>query len=192
MPQPDGKQQATPSGGRDERLPSAWQRLLDGPRASSGDEPGVLGFFLEVVPEEGAASAHLEVAPLLLAVIEHGRYARPVPLDSRVLVQTPLPPHEQRLAATVLGLPQSVRKSRSYARLSGHVGDSLLIELLDTAPCFLGGLAVGDDRHVLGRQLREAPVLLPAGLPLTGPCVKPRSTVARRVGSGLRGDVSRE
>jgi len=141
MQQPDGKQHATPSGGRDERLPAAWQRLLDPPRVPGGDEPVVLGFFLEVMPEEGAAWAHLEVAPVLLAVAEHGRYARPAPLDSRQLIQAPLPPHEQRLAAAVLGLPQSQRKGRSYARLGGHVGDSLLIELLDTAPCFLGGLA---------------------------------------------------
>src|SRR6185437_694604 len=102
--------------GRDERLPPTWQRLLDLPRASGGDEPVVLGFFLEVMPEEGAAWAHLEVAPVLLAVAEHGRYARPVPLDSRHLVQAPLPPHEQRLAAAVLGLPQTQRKGRSYAR----------------------------------------------------------------------------
>src|SRR6185312_2087026 len=141
MQQPDGKQHATPPGGRDERLPPTWQRLLDLPKAPGGDEPVVLGFFLEVMPEEGAAWAHLEVAPVLLAVAEHGRYARPVPLDSRHLVQAPLPPHEQRLAAAVLGLPQTQRKGRSYARLGGHVGDSLLIELLDTAPCFLGGLA---------------------------------------------------
>src|SRR6185312_2074791 len=141
MQQPDGKQHATPPGGRDERLPPTWQRLLDLPKAPGGDEPVVLGFFLEVMPEEGAAWAHLEVAPVLLAVAEHGRYARPVPLDSRHLVQAPLPPHEQRLAAAVLGLPQTQRKGRSYARLGGHVGDSLLVELLDTAPCFLGGLA---------------------------------------------------
>ncbi|GAB3779742.1 DEAD/DEAH box helicase [Dyella agri] len=141
MQQPDGKQHAMPLAGRDERLPSAWQRLLELPRASGGDESVVLGFFLEVMPEEGAAWAHLEVAPVLLTVAEHGRYARPAPLDSRQLIQAPLPPHEQRLAAAVLGLPQSLRKGRSYARLGGHVGDSLLIELLDTAPCFLGGLA---------------------------------------------------
>ncbi|MEW9622801.1 DEAD/DEAH box helicase [Rhodanobacter geophilus] len=141
MQQPDGKQHATPAGGRDERLPSTWQRLLDLPRTPGGGESVVLGFFLEVMPEEGAAWAHLEVAPVLLAVAEHGRYARPAPLDSRQLIQAPLPPHEQRLAAAVLGLPQSLRKGRSYARLGGHVGDSLLIEVLDTAPCFLGGLA---------------------------------------------------
>ncbi len=141
MQQPDGKQHATPPGGRDERLPGVWQRLLEAPRAVGGDDASVLGFFLEVMPEEGAAWAHLEVAPVLLAVAEHGRYARPAPLDSRLLVQAPLPPHEQRLAAAVLGLPQSLRKGRSYARLGGHVGDGLLIELLDTAPCFLGGLA---------------------------------------------------
>src|SRR5690606_36466812 len=85
--------------------------------------------------------AGLDVAPVLLAVAEHGRYARPTPLDSHLLPQAPLPPHEQRLAAAVLGLPQDQRKGRSYVRLDGHIGDSLLTELLDTAPCFLGGLA---------------------------------------------------
>jgi superfamily II DNA or RNA helicase len=141
MQQPDEKQHVstTPSGD-DEALPLAWRHLLAGPRAAVADDHGVLGFFLEVMLEEGAAFARLDVAPALLSVVEHGRYARPVPLDSRHLAQSTLQPHEQRLAAAVLGLPQSVRKGRSYARLGGHVGDSLLAEILDTAPCFLGGL----------------------------------------------------
>jgi hypothetical protein len=142
MQQPDGKQHdaASPSG-EEESLPLAWRRLLAAPKPMPVDDHGVLGFFLEVMPEEGATFARLDVAPVLLAVAEHGRYARPVPLDSRHLAQSPLQPHEQRLAATMLGLPQTVRKGRSYARLGGHVGDTLLAEILDTAPCFLGGLA---------------------------------------------------
>ena len=142
MQQPDEKQQAaTAPPGEDEALPQAWRRLLAAPKSAVADDRGVLGFFLEVMPEEGAAFARLDVAPVLLAVVEHGRYARPAPLDSRHLAQSSLQPHEQRLAATMLGLPQSVRKGRSYARLGGHVGDTLLAEILDTAPCFLGGLA---------------------------------------------------
>ncbi|MBN8894329.1 MAG: DEAD/DEAH box helicase [Rhodanobacter sp.] len=142
MPQSDEKQRvAGPPAGDDDTLPPAWRRLLAAPKPAASEDGGVLGFFVEVVPEEGAAFARVDVAPVLLSVVEHGRYSRPVPLDSRHLVQTPLQPHEQRLAASVLGLPLSVRKSRSYARLGGHVGDSLLAEVLDTAPCFLGGLA---------------------------------------------------
>ncbi|MES1154626.1 MAG: ATP-dependent helicase, partial [Rhodanobacter sp.] len=124
MQQPDEKQQAASAPpGEDEALPQAWRRLLAAPKPAVADDRGVLGFFLEVMPEEGAAFARLDVAPVLLAVVEHGRYARPAPLDSRHLAQSSLQPHEQRLAATMLGLPQSVRKGRSYARLGGHVGD---------------------------------------------------------------------
>ncbi|EIL89761.1 DNA/RNA helicase [Rhodanobacter fulvus Jip2] len=141
MQQPDGKQRAGgASANADDTLPQAWRRLLAKPRVAAADEPAVLGFFLEVIPQDSASFACMDAAPVLLTVAEHGRYARPVPLDSRHLVQVTLAPHEQRLAATVLGLPQSVRKGRSYARLSGHVGDTLLAEMLDTAPCFLGGL----------------------------------------------------
>jgi superfamily II DNA or RNA helicase len=122
-------------------LPPVWRRLLEDGAAAAVQERGVLGFFLDPIPEEGATYVRLDVAPVLLAVADQGRFARPAPLDSRHLAQLPLEPHEQRLAATVLGLPQTVRKSRSYARLAGHVGDTLLAEILDTAPCFLGGLA---------------------------------------------------
>jgi superfamily II DNA or RNA helicase len=142
MQQPDEKEQAAALVVSDEdTLPLAWRRLLAAPKPAAVEDHGVLGFFLEVMPEEGAVYAHIDVAPVLLSQLENGRYTRPVPLDSKHLAQLPLPPHEQRLAATVLGLPQSLRKSRSYARLSGHVGDTLLAEVLDTAPCFLGGLA---------------------------------------------------
>ena len=85
MQQPDEKQQAaTAPSGEDEALPQAWRRLLAAPKPVVADDHGVLGFFLEVMPEEGAAFARLDVAPVLLAVAEHGRYARPVPLDSVV------------------------------------------------------------------------------------------------------------
>ncbi len=142
MQQPDEKQHvAASTQGDEETLPLAWRRLLSAPKPIVADDHGVLGFFLEVLPEEGAAYARLDVAPVLLATAEHGRYVRPVPLDSRHLAQSSLQPHEQRLAATMLGLPQNVRKGRSYARLGSHVGDTLLVEILDTAPCFLGGLA---------------------------------------------------
>jgi len=125
----------------DETLPAVWRKLLAAPGHAVPHEHGVLGFFLEVMPEEGMTFARLDAAPVLLAVGEQGRFARPAPLDSKHLAHQPLQPHEQRLAATVLGLPQTLRKSRSYARLTGHVGDALLAEILDTAPCFLGGLA---------------------------------------------------
>ena len=142
MQQPDEKEQAAALAvGDEETLPLAWRRLLAAPKSATTEDHGVLGFFLEVMPEEGAVYTRIDVAPVLLSQVEHGRYARPVPLDSKHLAQLPLQPHEQRLAATVLGLPQSLRKSRSYARLNGHVGDTLLAEVLDTAPCFLGGLA---------------------------------------------------
>jgi len=145
MQQPDEKQLSdlTPlrreSNG--EPLPPVWRKLLAETALAAANERGVLGFFFDVIPEEGMPFVRLDVAPVLLAVAEQGRFARPTPLDSRHLAQLPLEPHEQRLAATVLGLPQTVRKSRSYARLAGHVGDTLLAEILDTAPCFLGGLA---------------------------------------------------
>ncbi|MBB3226294.1 superfamily II DNA or RNA helicase [Luteibacter sp. Sphag1AF] len=101
----------------------------------------VLGFFLEAVNDDHEPSAHLDVAPVLLTVAGEGRYTRPTPLDSKHLLQSLLTPIEQRLAATVLGLPQTLRKSRTYARFAGALGDSLLTEILDTAPCFFGGVA---------------------------------------------------
>lgn len=145
MQSPDDKRhdrltpQRDESGG--EPLPGIWRKLLAPPAAGAPHEPAVLGFFIEVMPEEGVPYAHVDVAPVLLTVAEQGRYVRPSPLDSKHLSQQPLQPLEQRLAATVLGLPQSLRKSRSYARLTGHVGDALLAEILDTCPTFLGGLA---------------------------------------------------
>ncbi|MGP1665871.1 MAG: DEAD/DEAH box helicase, partial [Rhodanobacter sp.] len=141
MHQPEEKQRGVSAPAvADEALSSVWRQWLASALPVRRNEPVVLGFFLEVIPEEGVAFARLDAAPVLLTVIEHGRYARPVPMDSRHLAQAPLPPHEQRLAATVLGLPQSPRKGRNYARLSGHLGDTLLADMLDTTPCFLGGL----------------------------------------------------
>ncbi|MCX7512676.1 DEAD/DEAH box helicase [Frateuria hangzhouensis] len=144
MQQPDEKQPADRASSPEDMagggLPPAWRRLFK-PPAAAPVEAQVLGFFLEVMPEEGALYAHLDIAPVLLGTTEHGRYVRPVPLDSRHLAHAPLEPHERHLAASVLGLPQSVRKGRSYVRLAGHLGDALLAQVLDTAPCFLGGLA---------------------------------------------------
>jgi superfamily II DNA or RNA helicase len=123
-----------------ETLPPLWQRVLAGAPPVAG-ENSVLGFFAEVLPEEGAGYARLELAPVLLTVAESGRFVRSAPLDSKQLLQAPLHLHEQHLAAGVLGLPQTLRKSRSYARLGGRVGDALLANILDAVPCFLGGLA---------------------------------------------------
>ncbi len=143
MQPPDEKhlgEPASPRAGSD-RLPVAWRKLLAAPAVGAASrEPGVLGFFFEVLSDEGAPYGRLDVAPVTLSVAEHGRFVRPVPLDSKLLARTTLPSHEQRLATTVLGLPQALRKGRSYAHLAGHVGDALLAEMLDTAPCFLGGL----------------------------------------------------
>jgi len=143
MQQPDDRKPGEPAparGGAASGLSPVWRRVLEPPAPSAPAERGVLGFFLDVIHEDGAPYGRVDVAPAVLAMAEHGRFVRPSPLDSKHLVNAQLEPHEQRLAATVLGLPQSVRKSRSYARLSGHVGDALLAEILDTAPCFLGGL----------------------------------------------------
>ncbi len=93
MQSPDDKQHGdltTPrsdSGG--EALPGVWRKLLASAAAGAPYEQGVLGFFLEVMPEEGMPYAHLDVAPVLLSVAEQGgRFVRPVPLDSRHLAQS--------------------------------------------------------------------------------------------------------
>ncbi|MDE1964823.1 MAG: DEAD/DEAH box helicase [Xanthomonadaceae bacterium] len=143
MQQPDDRKPGDPAPARTiaaSGLSAVWRRVLEPPVAPAPAERGVLGFFLDVIHEDGAPYGRVDVAPAVLAVAEHGRFVRPSPLDSKHLATAQLEPHEQRLAATVLGLPQTVRKSRSYARLAGHVGDALLAEILDTAPCFLGGL----------------------------------------------------
>jgi len=142
MQQPDDRKPGDPPAERPAALPlpPVWRRVLEPAPPAAPTEQGVLGFFLDVIHEDGGLPyGRLDVAPAVLGMAD-GRYVRPVPLDSKHLAGAQLEPHEQRLAATVLGLPQSVRKSRSYARLAGHVGDALLAEILDTAPCFLGGL----------------------------------------------------
>ncbi len=139
--QADDKQPGTaiPATG-DDRMSPAWRQLLAAPAPATDGQRGVLGFFVEVLGADDGAFAHVDAAPVWLTVAGRGRYARPLPLDSRHLLQSPLQAREQRLAATMLGLPQSLRKGRSYARLKGQVGDTLLTEVLETAPCFLGGL----------------------------------------------------
>jgi len=141
MQQADDKQLSAPTSGTgDDRMSPAWRKLLAAPAPATDVQHGVLGFFVEVLGADGGAFAHVDVAPVWLTVAGRGRYVRPLPLDSRHLLQSPLQAHEQRLAATMLGLPQTLRKGRSYARLKGQVGNTLLAEVLDTAPCFLGGL----------------------------------------------------
>lgn len=121
-------------------LPAAWRRLLT-PSGTAASETGVLGFLLELTAVEGQVAAELDVAPVLLTALGNGRYARPLPLDARHLATSPLSLPQQRLANSLLGLPQVARKGRSYARLSGTLGDALLIEMLDSAPCLFGGVA---------------------------------------------------
>ncbi|GAB3033009.1 hypothetical protein GCM10027285_14770 [Oleiagrimonas citrea] len=151
MQRPTGERRAPPRPRKDKdsepqgAVPTAWRRLLDG-RPASVPEPApsggpTLGLFLEMVNGEDHPGARLEVAPVLLSVGEQGRLYHAVPLDPRRLAQTKLPPTEQRLATSLLGLPHSQRKGRNYAHLHGAVGDALLTEILDTAPCFLGGVA---------------------------------------------------
>ena len=143
MHAPDDKRRipALPVGEASPALPSAWRRLLAAPVAAPAHEHLALGFFADVLPEDTQPWARLEVAPVLLSVAEQGRYARPMPVDSHQLAHGGLQAQEQRLVAAVLGLPHVPRKGRHYARLAGQVGDALLAEILDTAPCFLGGLA---------------------------------------------------
>jgi superfamily II DNA or RNA helicase len=139
MHQPDDKRRRHAMA---DGLPVAWQRALVEPAAP---EPSagriVLGFFLEGVNDDHEPAARLDVAPVLLTLGEEGRYSRPTPLDSRHLPEAALTVAEKRLASTVLGLPQTLRKSRSYARFAGALGDQLLSEVLDGAPCFFGGVA---------------------------------------------------
>ena len=123
----------------DERMAPEWRRLL-APVAAADALRGELGFFVEIVGADGGNFAHVDMAPVWLTLDERGHHVRALALDSRRLLHTPLRAREQRLAATALGLPQSARKERSYARLSGRIGDALLGEVLDATPCFLGGL----------------------------------------------------
>ncbi|NID06161.1 DEAD/DEAH box helicase [Luteibacter jiangsuensis] len=124
-----------------ESLPQAWQRAMGSAARAVATEGSVLGFFLEGVNDDHEPAAYLDVAPVLLTVGTDGRFSRPLPLDSRHLPEATLTVVEKRLAATLLGLPQTLRKSRSYARFTGDLGDQLLAEILDSAPCFFGGVA---------------------------------------------------
>src|SRR5579859_8141290 len=111
---PDENQQSDPSATNDEReesLPGTWRKLLGKPVAAPGHEHVVLGFFFEVMPEDGLPYARLDAAPVLLVPSEHGRFTRPAPLESKLLSHAVLTLHEQRLATSVLGLPQTLRKS---------------------------------------------------------------------------------
>ncbi len=137
---PPRLQTPLPADERWAELPAAWRRQLAGP-APAAAAGSVLGFLLEVDTGEGQAAAGLDVAPVLLTALGNGRYARPLPLDARHLTGSGLALAQQRLAASVLGLPQVARKGRSYARLSGALGDALLTEMLDSAPCLFGGVA---------------------------------------------------
>jgi superfamily II DNA or RNA helicase len=122
-------------------LPAAWRRLLSEPPAKRRAPSGaILGFLLELLHDEPPA-ARVEVAPVLLETIADGRLGRAVPLDPRQLTQAGLSGPMLRLAAGVLGLPQTQRKGRSYAHLSGNFGDALMTEILDSTPCLLGGVA---------------------------------------------------
>jgi superfamily II DNA or RNA helicase len=151
MQRPSSERRVTPPSPKDKAcddskpVPKAWQRLLNGrsslTSAKTHGQGHTLGFFLEMVAVEDAPAARMEAAPVLLQVGEHGRLFHAVPLDPRRLAQTNLPLVEHRLAATLMGLPHSQRKGRNYAHLSGAIGDALLGEMLDTAPCFLGGVA---------------------------------------------------
>jgi len=143
MHQPDEKRRRNGPAGD---LPVAWQRAMGGiapaaAAATPSTDRTVLGFFLEGVNDDHEPAARLDVAPVLLTLGEDGRFSRPLPLDSRHLPDSVLTVVEKRLAATVLGLPQTLRKSRSYARFAGPLGDQLLTEVLDSAPCFFGGVA---------------------------------------------------
>ncbi|HET6600203.1 MAG TPA: DEAD/DEAH box helicase, partial [Burkholderiaceae bacterium] len=123
-------------------LPSEWTRLLAGAPDDPGASAGVptLGFLLEMLQDEPPL-ARLEIAPVLLETLAKGRLGRAVPLDPKQLLHAALPEADTRLAASVLGLPQTRRKGRSYAHLAGAFGDVLLREILTTAPSLLGGVA---------------------------------------------------
>lgn len=121
-------------------LPAAWRRLLSESGKRRAPSGASLGFLMELLHDEPPA-ARVEVAPVLLEPVAGGRLGRAVPLDPRQLTHAGLHAPALRLAAGVLGLPQTQRKGRSYAQLSGSFGDALLTEILDTTPCLLGGVA---------------------------------------------------
>jgi superfamily II DNA or RNA helicase len=132
---------AGPASGGAASLPEPWRVLLSGRCGRKRHRhPAQLGFFIELIQDDDAPAAHLEAAPVWLSSGAHGQ-AKAAPLDRQQLTSTRLGVAEQRLAAGVLGLPSSTRRERHYAHLNGRIGDALLAEMLDTAPCFLGGVA---------------------------------------------------
>lgn len=178
--------------GSGEELPDNWRRML----SSGSDERGIrqpgnhaartsgnLGFFLEL-ESNGTGAARLDAAPVLLADSRrgHGHGPRVHPLDARRLRQVPLSTMEQRLASAVLGLPQSHRKGRSYARLGGPLGDNLLAEMLDTTPCFLGGIAGLKLARGASMPLEWRFELLPDGSQRPEPALRPGQRVIRAHG----------
>ncbi len=136
---PHGTTDATPA---TDTAMARWRKLLRGAAPAFGHGgPASLGFFLEIVQDTGTRAAGLEAAPVLLLRAGHKHPAKVTPLDSRLLARSRLTVAEHRLACSVLGLPCSVRKHRHYARIAGPLADTLLTDMLDTAPCFLGGVA---------------------------------------------------
>ncbi|HEX7340996.1 MAG TPA: DEAD/DEAH box helicase [Rhodanobacteraceae bacterium] len=123
-------------------LPEAWREILTGrPPAVPHEARGNLGFFLELVRTDATLAAALDVAPLLLTPKHRGQPVKAVPLDAQRLAHAHLSAAELHLAASVLGRPLSSRKGRHYTRLAGPGSDALLTDMLDTAPCYLGGIA---------------------------------------------------
>jgi superfamily II DNA or RNA helicase len=149
--QPDEASISPPKGkGAMAPLPAQWARLLaaaDDDGAGSSIAP-TLGFFIELLRDEPPL-ARLEVAPVLLEAVAKDRLGRAVPLDAKLLPHAGLSAADTKLAAAMLGLPQTQRKGRTYAQLSGAFGDSLLREVLEQAPSLLGGVA--GLRLVLGK-----------------------------------------
>jgi hypothetical protein len=124
-------------------LPAAWSRLIDAADAEAPAPSGqasTLGFLLELLQDEPALS-RLEAAPVLLEAVAKDRLGRAVPLDSKQLLGSALSDADTRLAASVLGLPQTQRKGRTYAHFAGPFGDALLREILAHSPSLLGGVA---------------------------------------------------
>ena len=102
---------------RDGKLPLAWRRLLVSRRRPRSHDPGVLGFFLELMPEEGPPAAHAgHGAGTAGSARARPLRAAPVPLDSRHL-RTPRCRARAAAGRDRARLAADVRKGRSYARL---------------------------------------------------------------------------
>lgn len=121
-------------------VPVPWQRVLAPSADTEDDAAGTrLAFFLELRQVEDQPANILEATPVQYTPVTDSHPATTAALTREHLEQAPLPATETRLAATVLGLPGSTRKDRHYVRLNGATGDTLLADMLATAPCFLGG-----------------------------------------------------